>query len=79
MIYVIIGVIIILVINAVGAMLMKISTTMKGYGDNLHAWAICFWLGIPGYLYIISLPDLIVQQQNMQIIDLLNKSEGKIK
>lgn len=29
----------------------------KGYTD-LRVVAICFWLGIIGYLYVIALPDL---------------------
>ncbi len=65
---------IILCINAIGAALMKNAAVMKGYGDDLHAWAICFWLGIFGYLYIIALPDKVLQEQNQQIITLLGKN-----
>ena len=42
---------------------------MKGHGKEAHAFAACFWLGIIGYLYVVSLPDKIVQDQNQQIID----------
>ena len=28
----------------------------KGYHD-VHAFAMCFWLGIIGYLYVIALPN----------------------
>ena len=28
----------------------------KGY-PNVHAFAMCFWLGIVGYLYVIALPN----------------------
>ena len=31
---------------------------MKGYNENIHSFAMCFWLGIIGYLYVIALPDL---------------------
>lgn len=60
----------IFLINAIGATLMKNAAVMKGYGDDLHAWAICFWLGIFGYLYIIALPDRIgISMQNALSMD----------
>ena len=30
----------------------------KGYDSSIHSFAMCFWLGIVGYLYVIALPDL---------------------
>lgn len=30
---------------------------MKGH-IKVHAFAICFWLGLPGYIYVACLPDL---------------------
>ena len=30
----------------------------KGYGEEKHTCAMCFWLGVVGYLYVIALPDL---------------------
>lgn len=47
---------------------------MKGYGDEVHAWAWCFWLGIFGYIYVLSLPDKVTQEQNQRIIELLEKN-----
>ena len=41
----------------------------KGYGKEAHAFAMCFWLGIIGYLYVIALPDLRqrgVNQENIK-------------
>lgn len=61
-------------INAYLASLMKKAGIAKGYGEDAHIWAICFWLGIMGYLYVIALPDKIQQSQNQKIIELL---EGK--
>ena len=29
----------------------------KGYGKELKAFHMCFWLGIVGYLYVIALPN----------------------
>lgn len=53
---VLVACLIVLAILAFGAHLMKISAELKGYYDE-HIFAICFWLGIIGYLYVISLPD----------------------
>jgi len=66
--------IVLICINAFGAHLMRKSAIAKGYGDDSHIWAICFWLGILGYLYVISLPDKIQQSQNQQIIKLLEEN-----
>ena len=55
-------------INAYLASLMKKTGIAKGYGEDAHIWAICFWLGIMGYLYVIALPDKIQQSQNQKII-----------
>ena len=29
----------------------------KGYDVSVHTFAMCFWLGLPGYLYVIALPN----------------------
>lgn len=29
----------------------------KGYGAEYHAFALCFWLNIVGWLYVIAMPD----------------------
>lgn len=29
---------------------------LKGYDESMHCFAMCFWLGIVGYLYVIALP-----------------------
>ena len=35
----------------------------EGYGKNVHALAMCFWLGIVGYLYVIALSDLTLRKR----------------
>lgn len=30
----------------------------KGYDNSIHSFAMCFWLGIVGYLYVLALPNL---------------------
>lgn len=56
--------------RTVFASLMRKAAAMKGHGDKAHAWAMCFWLGLIGGIYVIALPDLIQQNQNQQIIEL---------
>jgi hypothetical protein len=68
-----IGVIVYIFINAIGASLMRNIAIEKGYGDNCHAWAACFWLGIFGYLYVVAMPDKIQQSQNQQILEALKE------
>lgn len=68
--------VIMLVIQAIGAVLMSKAAIAKGYGENDHIWAICFFLGVFGYLYVVALPDKVTQSQNQKIIELLQK-EGK--
>ena len=65
----------VLCVNAFLAYLMKNAAVMKGYGEEIHAGAICFFLGIGGCIYILTLPDKIVQSQNQQIIELLKKQQ----
>lgn len=60
--------------------LMVNSAVMKGYNpDEMHIFAICFFLGIIGYIYVLSLPDKITQQQNKEIIELLKAQQTNNK
>ena len=47
----------------------------KGYGTELKAYYMCFWLGIVGYLYVILLPnaklDNIELKQQKRILEML--------
>lgn len=52
--WIILAVIVATCVNAVGAFFMRNAAIEKGYGDDIHAWAACFWLGIFGYLYVIA-------------------------
>ena len=49
----------------------------KGYGTELKAYHICFWLGIVGYLYVIALPnaklDNIELKQQKKMLEILEK------
>ncbi len=67
-----------LVVNGFLAKQMANVAAMKGYGEEIHAWAWFFWLGIIGYIYVLSLPDKVTQSQNQQIIELLKtRKENK--
>ena len=49
----------------------------KGYGTELKAYYMCFWLGIVGYLYVIALPnaklDNIELKQQKRMLEILSK------
>lgn len=47
----------------------------KGYDPKeYHIWRLCFWLPVYGYMYVISLPDRRIQEQNAEIIKLMKSS-----
>ena len=49
---------VVLFINYVVAKKFEEIAFKKGYDDSIHSFAMCFWLGIVGYLYVIALPNL---------------------
>ena len=57
------------------ATFMQKAATQKGYGVEAHAFAMCFWLGVIGCIYVAALPDKIQQKQNQKIIELLSTKE----
>lgn len=68
--------IIAIVIPMIIASLMAESATRKGYDANeMHIFAWCFFFGIFGCIYVLSLPDKIIQQQNKEIIELLKAQQ----
>ena len=42
-----------LINNAIIASFLKNAAYAKGYDDNCHAWAVSFWLGLPGWIYVV--------------------------
>lgn len=68
----IITIIVYFVINLIIANMMKQAAYAKGYDDNAHAWAMTFWFGIIGCIYVAALPDLIARQNQEQIIEKLS-------
>ena len=74
---IILSVIIAVTIEFVFAWFMRMAAVRKGYGDDSHVFALCFWLGILGGIYVIALPDLVQQEQNQKIIDILIDHERR--
>ena len=60
-----IGVGIILYIQWVIAKKFEKIAFQKGYNEEIHSFAMCFWLGLIGYLYVIALPDLTISRANI--------------
>ena len=52
--------VIVLIINYIVACKFEEIAFQKGYDKSIHSLAMCFWLGIVGYLYVIALPNLKV-------------------
>ena len=42
------------VINGIVASFMRNVAYAKGYDDNAHAFAMSFWLGVAGWLYVVA-------------------------
>ena len=68
---------VILLIKVIIAWFMTNIAVMKGHGREVHAFGICFWLGIFGCIYVAALPDKIQQSQNQRMIELLEKGVNK--
>ena len=50
-------IIVFLIIQYVVAKKFEKIAFQKGYDEEIHSFAMCFWLGIIGMLYVIALPD----------------------
>lgn len=70
---IIIGIIVgllILLTHLIFAALMERITVQKGY-ENSHAFALVFFFGIMGCLYVVALPDQREAQQREDILTVL--------
>lgn len=67
-----------LIINVIIASYMKQVAYLKGYDDNAHAFALCFWLGLAGWIYVAALPDLIARKNQEAIADLLANNSAQV-
>lgn len=67
-----------LIIDGIVASYMKQVAYLKGYDDNAHTFAICFWLGLPGWLYVVALPDLVARKNQETIVKLLANNPTQV-
>lgn len=65
-----------LVVNFLFAALMNSIAIKKGY-ENSHAFALVFFFGVLGMLYVIALPNMKVQSQLEDILTLLLEKNGE--
>ena len=61
-------------IRAIIAIHMNKVAKMKGH-EKCHAFALCFFLGIPGYIYVVARPDMVQRQQLQNIINAVNSNK----
>lgn len=61
--YILLVIVIYLIIGFVIGRMMENAAADKGYGTEAHAFAMCFWLGIIGCIYVAALPDKIQQDR----------------
>ncbi|MCI6021999.1 MAG: hypothetical protein MRZ64_09960 [[Bacteroides] pectinophilus] len=71
-------IIVCVVIAVVKAYLMDDAAIRKGYEGQVHAWAISFWLGIFGDIYILALPDLFERRNQEKLLNAIEKNRPAI-
>ncbi len=70
---IIMPIILFIVLNVIVSLKMRDAVEKKGYNANsMHIFALCFLIPIFGHLYALALPDMHIQIQNQQIINLLS-------
>ena len=70
------SVLVVLAVNFLFATLMNNIAVSKGY-ENAHAFALVFFFGVLGMLYVIALPDLKAQAQREDILTILLEKNGE--
>ena len=69
-------------ISYIVAKKFEVIAFQKGYDESVHSFAMCFWLGVAGYLYVIALPDLTVNHQvnysNLTQVDLDTQTNEQV-
>jgi ammonia channel protein AmtB len=64
-----------LIVNLIVAVIMQEVAQEKGYDDFSHVFAISFFCGIAGWLYVVALPDLVSRKNQEELIELLKSKE----
>ena len=55
------------------ATLLKKVADLKGYDSSYHIFAIGFWLGIIGWMYVALLPDLVERRKKEELLEVQKK------
>ena len=55
------------------ATLLKKVADLKGYDSSYHIFAIGFWLGIIGWMYVALLPDLVERRKKEELLEIQKK------
>lgn len=66
---------VVLVIQYIVAKKFELIAFEKGYDKSVHSFAMCFWLGIVGYLYVIALPDINTESIFVKNLSRINSQE----
>ncbi len=65
----VVSVVICLIIKYVVAKRFESIARLKGYGREVHSFAMCFWLGFVGYFYVLALPKINTVAQMVEVRD----------
>lgn len=78
---IILGVCVVLyfLVNLILAKFFKQVAYAKGFDDKCHAWALVFWLGIFGCIYVCALPDLTLRKQNAEVLSHLQETDTIVR
>ena len=69
-----------LLVNYIIAKHMEDVAIAKGYDKKAHAFAMCFWLGPIGYIYVAMLPNKIHKMQVealLLLVEALKENSGR--
>ena len=56
-----------IILNCIIAKKFEKIAFQKGYTKSIHSFAMCFWFGIVGYIYVAALPNLAQQKVTEEI------------
>lgn len=62
------------IINLILAHFFKQVAYAKGFDDKCHAWALVFWLGLFGCLYVCALPDLNARKVSSDLLEQMRET-----
>lgn len=66
-----------IIINCIVSKKFERIAFQKGHTTSVHAFAMCFWLGAIGYIYVLALPDLRREQRETEMLILLREKNAQ--